>query len=42
MNLGKSELIVVGDVPNVDMLVVDLNCRIGSLPSRYFTVGSLF
>lgn len=35
VNLAKSALIGVGEVPNLDMLATDLGCRIGSLPVTY-------
>lgn len=35
VNLGKSALIAVGDVPNLDMLAVDLRCKTSSLPVTY-------
>lgn len=44
MNFGKSTLIPIGDVPNIDMLVVDLGCKVGSLPVTYLSllVGASF
>lgn len=38
VNLAKSALIGVGEVPNLDMLAADLGCRIGSLPVTYFSL----
>lgn len=35
INLAKSFIFVVGDVPNIDDLVMDLGCRLGSLPAMY-------
>ena len=35
VNLGKSELVVVGAVPNMDLLVAVLGCKQGSLPMKY-------
>lgn len=35
LNLGKSVLIAVGEVPKLDQLAADLNCRQGKLPSTY-------
>ncbi|RVW99798.1 putative mitochondrial protein [Vitis vinifera] len=35
INLAKSEIIPVGEVEEVDVLVVELGCRVGSLPSSY-------
>lgn len=44
MNLGKSMIIVVGDVPNIDSLALDLVCKVGSLPLPYlgFLLGAFF
>ena len=36
VNLDKSELILVGRMENVDDLVCELGCKVGSLPSTYF------
>lgn len=33
LNLGKSSLVAVGEVTNLDQLAADLGCRIGSLPT---------
>lgn len=35
LNLAKSSLIAIGEVPNLDQLAVDLGCCMGSLPSFY-------
>lgn len=35
LNLAKSLLIAIGEVPNLDQLVEDLECRQGKLPSTY-------
>lgn len=35
VNFGKSALIAVSDVPNIDMLAADLGCRVGSFPATY-------
>lgn len=35
MNLGKSSLIGVGQVPNIDVLAADLECQVGDLPTQY-------
>ena len=35
VNLGKSELVAVGAVPNMDLLVAVLGCKQGSLPMKY-------
>lgn len=35
INLGKSKLFQVGDVPNIDSLAWILGCKIGFLPSSY-------
>ena len=35
INLAKSEIILVGEVEEVDVLAVELGCRVGSLPSSY-------
>ena len=35
INLAKSEIIPVGEVEEVDVLAVELGCRVGSLPSSY-------
>ena len=35
INLGKSELVAVGDVRNMELLVAVLGCNQGSLPMKY-------
>ena len=35
INLEKSELIPVGRVSNIDSLVDELGCKVGSLPTTY-------
>lgn len=35
VNLGKTELFQVGDVPNIDNLAWILGCKLGFLPSFY-------
>jgi hypothetical protein len=35
INLQKSELVVVGEVPNIDELAGILSCRISSIPMKY-------
>jgi hypothetical protein len=35
INLAKSELVPMGDVPNVDALACILGCRVSSLPLKY-------
>ena len=35
VNVGKSEIIPVGEVGNIDDLASILNCRVGSLPMKY-------
>lgn len=35
VNFGKRSLIEIGEIPNIDMLVADLGCRVGSLPTTY-------
>ena len=35
VNLGKSELVVVGAVPNMDLLMAVLGCKQGFLPMKY-------
>lgn len=34
-NLGKSELVPVGNVPNMDELANVMSCRVGQLPMAY-------
>ncbi|RVX07712.1 LINE-1 reverse transcriptase-like [Vitis vinifera] len=35
INLAKSELIPVGEIDNIEEMVVELGCRIGSFPVKY-------
>jgi hypothetical protein len=35
INLQKSELVVVGEVPNIEELAAILSCRISSFPMKY-------
>lgn len=44
INLEKSELILVGRVENLDDLLDELRCKVGSLPSSYLglPLGALF
>lgn len=35
INLEKSELVLVGVVPNFELLVDALGCKQGSLPTKY-------
>ena len=35
INLNKSEIIPLGRVDNVELLVAELGCRVGSLPTKY-------
>ncbi|RVW35450.1 hypothetical protein CK203_097227 [Vitis vinifera] len=35
INLGKSEIIPVGEVEDIEELAVEIGCRVGSLPSQY-------
>ncbi|RVW36073.1 putative ribonuclease H protein [Vitis vinifera] len=35
INLAKSEIIPIGEVVEMEELVVELGCRVGSLPSQY-------
>ena len=35
INLGKSELVAVGAVHNIELLVAVLGCKQGSLPMKY-------
>ena len=35
INLAKSEIIPVGEVEEVEVMAVELGCRVGSLPSHY-------
>ena len=34
-NVGKSEIVPVGEVNNLDALANILHCRVGSLPMKY-------
>lgn len=34
-NFGNSELVPVGNVPNVDELAIVMSCRVGQLPMTY-------
>ena len=44
VNLGKSELVAMGAVHNMDLLVAVLGCKQGSLPMKYlgFPLGEKF
>ena len=35
VNVGKSEIVPVGEVNNLDALANILQCRVGSLPMKY-------
>ena len=35
VNLGKSELVAMGAIQNIELLVAVLNCKQGSLPMKY-------
>ena len=35
INLEKSELILMGRVPNIEDLALELGCKVGGLPSCY-------
>ena len=35
INLVKSELILIGSIPSIDMLARGLGCKVGNLPSTY-------
>ena len=35
VNVGKSEIVLVGEVGNLDALATILRCRVGSLPMKY-------
>ena len=35
VNVGKSEIVPVGEVGNIDALANILSCRVGSLPMKY-------
>ena len=36
INLGKSELVPVGMVHNIDLFLTVLGCKQGTLPMKYF------
>ena len=38
VNLGKSELVPVGVIPNIEILVDALGCKQGTLPFKYLTI----
>jgi hypothetical protein len=43
INLGKSEIVPIGEVEDVDFLAHVLECRLGSLPDLFgFAVGGFF
>ena len=44
VNVGKSEIVPVGVVGNIDVLANILSCRVGSLPMKYLgmPLGTLF
>ena len=44
VNLGKSELVVVGTIHNIELLVAVLGCKQGSLPMKYLglSLGAKF
>ena len=35
VNVGKSEIVPVGEVNNLDALANILHCRVGNLPMKY-------
>ena len=35
INLAKSEIILIGEVEEVDEMAVELGCRVGQLPAVY-------
>lgn len=35
VNFGKSSLIAIGEIPNIDMLAANLGYKVGSLPTSY-------
>ena len=35
INLDRSEILPVGKVENVELLALELNCKMGALPSTY-------
>ena len=38
INLSKSEIFLVGEIENAEELVVELGCKVGSLPSSYLAL----
>lgn len=44
MNLGKSKMVAVGVVPNINSLASLLDCKVSSLPMKYlgFPLGSTY
>ena len=38
VNAGKSEIVPVGEVGNIDALATILHCRVGSLPMIYLGI----
>ncbi|KAL0011247.1 hypothetical protein SO802_006355 [Lithocarpus litseifolius] len=44
VNVGKSEIVPVGEVSNIDALANILSCRVGSMPMKYLgmPLGTLF
>ena len=38
INLGKSDLVPVGMVDNLDLLLIVLSCKQGTLPMKYLGV----
>ena len=42
VNVGKSEIVLVGEVYNLAELASILHCRVGSLPMKYMPLGSSF
>ena len=44
INVGKSEIVPVGEVNNLDALANILQCRVGSLPMKYLgmSLGTSF
>ena len=35
INLDKSEILPMGSVENVELLALELGCKVGALPSTY-------
>lgn len=35
LNLGKSTLFAIGEVPNLDQLATDVECKQGRIPTTY-------